>query len=80
MSDLTKIATVVKVAVKTGKVLAKDKDVVKLVCGKYSDGSVRNLTDAIQGEYLSPKQKKKKKKKSGKKKKKNKINNSEFRL
>ena len=59
MSDLTKIATVVKVAVKTGKVLAKDKDVVKLVCGKYSDGSVRNLTDAIQGEYLSPKQKKK---------------------
>lgn len=68
MADLKTIA---EVAVNTGKVLLKDEAFVNFVCGTYSDGSSRNLGDAIKGEYLSPKEKKKvmtkkKKKKSTK--------------
>lgn len=54
------------------KSLAEDKNVRRIVFGTYSDGSTRSLSDAINGEILSPKDKvkyKKKKKKSKKKKK-----------
>lgn len=56
-------------AIEIGKVIICDSDIAKFVCGTYSDGSQRNLSDAIHGEYLSPKQKKKATKKKKKKKK-----------
>lgn len=37
-----------------------DNDEIKsFVCGNYSDGRPRSLSDAVAGEYLSPKDKKK---------------------
>ncbi len=30
-----------------------------LVCGEYSDGRVRSVSDAVKGEYRSPKERKK---------------------
>lgn len=65
MPDLVKIAEVV---VNTTKKLASDENVVEFLCGTYSDGTPRNLPDALNGEYLSPKQKKKNSKKKKKKK------------
>lgn len=62
---------------KAGKDLIKDDDVQKFLCGRYSDGTSRNVADAVHGEYLSPKQRKKLKK-FKKKKKKNKL--AKFRL
>ena len=70
MADIKKFAEVAKVAINTGKVLIKDEDFVNFVCGKYSDGTNRNLGDAIRGEFLSPEQKKKATSKKKKKKKK----------
>ena len=64
-----------KTTVELLKLLAKDEDVVAFLCGKYSDGTNRNISDAVNGEYYSPKQKKKamdSNKKKGKKKKKKK--------
>lgn len=55
-----------------GELLQND-DVMKKVLGTYSDGTIRNLSDSLRGEFLSPKQKKeaeKTKKKLKKKKKK----------
>lgn len=49
---------------------ALNDDTIKSVLfGKYTDGTARNFVDALNGEYLSPKQKKKfyKKGKKGKK-------------
>lgn len=45
--------------------------VQKLLCGTYSDGEVRSVPDALNGEVYSPKQKAKKdkKRKKGKHKK-----------
>lgn len=57
--------------------LVTTKQVSGLIFGKYSDGTPRSLTDALNGEYLSPREKKhlfyskKKKKKNKKKHKKN---------
>ena len=65
MADLAKIASTVVTA---GKTLIADENVTKFLCGTYADGSVRNLPDAINGEFLSPKQKKKMHKKKKKKK------------
>lgn len=51
----------------------------KFLCGTYSDGSPRSLSDALNGEFISPEKKEKllkkaKKRKKGKKKnKKNKF-------
>lgn len=65
--DLVKI---VEVAVSAGKAIASDEHITEFLCGTYADGTKRSLSDAIQGEYLSPKQRKKitskKKKKSTK--------------
>ena len=69
MADIKKITEVAKVAINTGKVLIQDEDFVNFVCGKYADGTNRNLGDAIRGEFLSPKQKKKAVSKKKKKKK-----------
>ena len=68
MADLKKIEEVI---VSTTKTLASDKHVQEFLCGTYSDGSPRNLPDALNGEFLSPKQKKKQSKKKKKKKKHN---------
>ena len=68
MPDLVKIAEVV---VNTTKTLAQDEKVVEFLCGTYSDGTPRNLPDALNGEFMSPKQKKKNSKKKKKKKKQN---------
>lgn len=57
--------------------LIKDEKVSKFLVGTYADGETRNITDAVNGEFLSPKQKEnweKKKKKKNKRKKKNKPN------
>lgn len=59
---------ILEIAVGTTKTLAKDKNVVSFLCGTYSDGTPRNISDAINGEFLSPKQKKKLAKKKKKKK------------
>ena len=39
-----------------GKELIENDDVQKMVLGTYSDGSVRSIPDAIDGEIYSPKQ------------------------
>lgn len=55
----------------TAKVLT-NKKVRKTLFGEYTDGSARSLSDCLDGEILSPKERKKytsKKKKSKKKKK-----------
>ena len=62
-----KIAEVVGAAV----ALVKDNEIQKLLFGTYSDGSARGISDCINGEILSPKDKEKyvyKKKKKKKKK------------
>ena len=59
--------------------LITNKKVQKALFGEYADGTPRSLTDALDGEFLSPSQrekkvyKSKKKKKSKKSKRKNKI-------
>lgn len=65
MADLEKI---VNIGLSVGKSIAKDENITEFLLGTYSDGSKRNLSDAIHGEYLSPKQKKKLNKKKKKKK------------
>lgn len=71
--------TMIAVAVDAAARLLSSKDVQKKILGTYSNGKVRSLADALEGEFLSPKQrekmlqadikKHKKKKKGGKKKK-----------
>lgn len=68
MADVLKVISNI---VDIGKSIVGDDDVKKFLCGTYADGSTRNLTDAINGDFLSPKQKKKAISKKGKKKKKN---------
>lgn len=76
--DLTQIATVL---ITTVKELSNNKGVKSFLCGTYTDGTPRNLTDAMNGEYLSPKTKKKKhKKKKHHKNKKNKRLKYNFKL
>lgn len=50
----------------------------KIIFGKYSDGSPRNLTDALEGEVYSPHQKDKMEKKHKKNKKKKKKKGSKY--
>lgn len=65
-------------------VIVTSKQMQKAVLGTYSDGTTRNVPDAINGEIYSPKQKaemdKKVKKKKKKMKKKHKSNNGRARL
>ena len=56
MIDFGKI---VEIAIGAGKAIASDENITEFLCGTYADGTKRSLADAIQGEYLSPKQKKK---------------------
>ncbi len=58
--------------------LLHDEKFQEMVCGKYSDGTTRSIPDAINGEYMSPKEKKKEMKKIKKRKKKHKA--KRFRL
>jgi hypothetical protein len=51
-----------------GDILSSDK-VKKTLLGEYTDGTTRNVMDAFNGEYLSPKTKKKHKKHKKNKKK-----------
>lgn len=65
---------IVETAVAIAKKIGKSDDFKSFLCGTYSDGTPRNLPDAINDEVLSPKQKAKaKKKKKDKKKKKKKA-------
>ena len=61
-----------------GKELIGNGDVQKMVLGTYSDGSVRSIPDAIDGEIYSPKQKGKAIKRNNKRNKKK--NRSKFKL
>lgn len=56
MVDIIKI---VEIAVGVGKTVAGDDHISEFLFGTYADGSKRNLTDAVNGEFLSPKQRKK---------------------
>ena len=78
MADLSKIAEVVAVI---GKEVVGNGDVKKFTCGTYTDGTPRNLVDALNGEYLSPKTKKKHNKKKKKYlKNKKKIKKNKYKL
>jgi hypothetical protein len=81
MADVTKILATVALF---GKEVLGNNDIVKFVCGNYTDGTNRNIIDAINGEYLSPDTKKKHNKKKKKylknKKKRNNKKRSDFRL
>lgn len=60
----------IEIAITAVKELLGNDGVKEFLCGTYSDGTTRNLTDSIKGEFTSPKQKKKKEKKKKKNKKK----------
>ena len=64
MANLEKI---IEVGVSVGSALTGNDNITKFFCGSYSDGTPRSLPDAINGEFLSPKQKKKATKKKKKK-------------
>lgn len=72
------IVSGIKTAIDIGKSVVGDEKVQNFLCGSYADGSPRSLTDAINGEYLSPKQKDDAVKKTTSKKKKKK--NKKFKL
>jgi hypothetical protein len=68
-----------------GKMLAENDSVKKMVLGTYSDGSARSIPDALNDEFVSPKEKKKilygdDKKRKNKKNKKKKKNSVKFKL
>ena len=56
MVDLSKI---IEIAIGAGKAISSDDNITEFLCGTYADGSKRSLSDAIHGEFLSPKQRKK---------------------
>ena len=62
------IEKIVATAVSVGTSILKEDKIVEFLCGTYADGTKRSLSDAMQGEYLSPKQKKKLTSKKKKKK------------
>lgn len=64
-----KIAMIAKVAGTVAGIVTSDAG-KKFLCGTYSDGTPRSLTDALNGEIISPEDKGKKIKKYEKKKKK----------
>lgn len=77
MGEFVKIVETVAAA---GRMLAENDSVKKMVLGTYSDGSARSIPDALNDEFVSPKEKKKilygdnkKRKKKNKKKKKNTV-------
>lgn len=50
--------------------ILKNDEIVKFLCGTYTDGSVRSLSDCLSGEIISPSDKLKAAKKKKKKNKK----------
>lgn len=60
------IVSVVSVATTISRELNDNEEIKALLCGEYSDGRTRSISDAIAGEYRSPKQRRKE---SGNKKK-----------
>lgn len=71
MADVKLIAeTIINVS---EKIITNEK-IQGMVLGKYSDGSPRSIPDALDGEFMSPKEKKKELKKITKRKKKRKHN------
>ena len=72
---MSKAIKVIESLISAGKTIAGNDDIQKMILGTYSDGSPRSLPDALNDEFISPKEKKnilygdKKKKKKHKKKK-----------
>ena len=60
--------------------LMKDEKVSKFLIGTYSDGTNRNVVDAMNGDFLSPQDKEKWEKKKKKKKKARKKGKPSFKL
>lgn len=71
---MAKFKEVADVLLKGVSTLVSDDNFQKFTLGTYADGTPRNVRDAIDGEYLSPKQKKKATSKKSKKK------NTKFKL
>ena len=65
------IGKVIEIGGAVVKGIVGDEKAQKFICGTYSDGTPRNVFDAVNEEFLSPKQKARIKKKKKKKKKKN---------
>lgn len=53
------ITSVVTVLTTISREVNDNNDLKTLVCGEYADGRPRSISDAISGEYRSPKQRKK---------------------
>ena len=64
--DVIKVINTIATATKA---IVSDENAQSFLCGTYADGTPRNLSDALHGEFLSPKQRKKALKKKKKKKK-----------
>lgn len=67
------ITTVVSVLTTISREVNDNNDIKSLVCGVYADGKPRSISDAISGEYRSPKERKKMEKGGKKKHKKDKY-------
>jgi hypothetical protein len=65
---MANVPAIIDAVVSVGKTIASDKDIKAFICGTYADGTPRSVTDAVNGEFLSSKQKKKLSKKKKKKK------------
>lgn len=73
MSDVKKIITTAMIGISTfAKIINDDTDIKSALFGCYADGRPRGLSDAVLGEYRSPKERKELEK-GGKKHKKNKY-------
>lgn len=55
-----------------GTAIVENESIRKMLCGTYSDGTARNIPDAINGEIYSPQQKNNLEKRIAKRKKKKK--------
>lgn len=73
---MAKTAKTAKILLATLTGLVASEKIQRTLFGEYSDGSVRSIPDALDGEILSPKDRERMfyKKKKGKKKSKDKIN------
>lgn len=72
--ELAKVlAGVITVVTTVSKEVNDNNDVKRFLFGDYTNGKPRSMSDAISGEYMSPKERAKLKKEKGGKKKKNKY-------
>ena len=65
---MANVDKIIEAGIAIGNAITGSEDITKFLCGTYADGTPRSLPDAINGEFLSPKQKKKATKKKKKKK------------